>query len=192
MSNLTLNKLTAANATTKLITLESGHSVYSPGSVVQCVHNNITTQSTVAIAGSSVNVGTDIPGYVLYITPKSANSKIFLTCRWVGEFGNNSTVWGTMFGFKRNGTVIGAQASSAAQSGLTSAGLNYYSSDANSTLEIAYMDYMDAPATTSPLTYQVYAVSDTSFTLYNNRTVAAPAVSYELGISTITAWEIAQ
>lgn len=193
MSNLALNQLTALSPTTNLITVAPGDTVYSPGSVVQVVQNYFSTQSAVSIA-ASYTAPTDVPDLKATITPKSVNSKIYVMVRWVGEYGTVGQVWNSMWNLKRGSTLIGRDATWPTDrvTGIQTSLLNYYSADNNSTLEAAYFDYLDSPATTGTITYTACMTTDTAFTLYTNRTVGVGAGGYEYATSSVTLWEIAQ
>jgi hypothetical protein len=193
MSGLTVGQLTAANATTNLISVTSGTSVYSPGSIVQMLNTTLYTPTAVSVADNATS-NTNIPDFSCSITPKSASSRIYIQVRWFGELSPQTQNWNTMFGLKRNTTPIGVNPGTAGgATGISMASLGYYASDADSTPEMMFFDYYDSPATTSTLTYQVCCnTTGASMTLYTNRTVTASTASYEYGSSTITLWEIAQ
>lgn len=191
MSNLTVNKLVALNPTTNLITVESGDTVYSPGSVVQVVQTALLTPTAVSIP-ANVSAFTNIPDFFATITPKKSTSKIMVSVNWFGEFNPQTVTWETMFGIKRNGSPVGYNTQNTGTSafGNSMAALSYYGgNDANSTPEMCTFEYLDTPNTSATLTYQVYANSNIASTLYTNRTVGG---SGEFGVSTITLWEIAQ
>lgn len=191
MSRLVVGQLQAASPTTNLITVASGDTVYSPGSVVQMVNTTIYTPTAVGLNGETNFV--DVPSLTATITPKSASSRIYVTSRWFGETSGGNVNWDVSFGLKRNGTVIGQNPSSGGRNGISMAALSYYLQDGNSTPEMMYLDFYDTPSTTSATTYQVYAVAyTTATTLYTNRTVTASTANYEYGSSSITLWEIAQ
>ena len=190
MSKLTVGQLRAANQTTKLITLASGDTVYSPGSVVQVINTTLVAPSAVGLSGQSNFV--NVPSFAASITPKSASSRIYITARWFGESAPQTANWDTTFGLKRNGSVIGQNPNASGFNGISMAALSYYADDGNSTPEMMYLDYWDTPSSTSLLTYQLYAVAYGTSTLYTNRTVAASSSNFEYGSSTITLWEIAQ
>jgi hypothetical protein len=190
MSNLTVGQLTALNPTTHLITVASGDTVYSRGSVVQMVHTVLYTPTSVVLPNNVVG-NTNIPDFTVSITPKSASSQVYVQVRWFGEISPGTTIWNTMFGLKRNGTPVGVNpnATSGAR-GISMPALSYYSNDANSTPEMMYLDFYDTPNSTSAVVYQVYANNnETTPTIFTNRTVGT---GHEFGSSTITAWEIAQ
>lgn len=193
MSNLTLKTLTSGDPTTHLINVAAGDTVYSPGSIVQVVNTTIYAQTAVSIPNNATTY-TNIPDLSASITPKKANSRIYVTVRWFGEFAAQTATWNTMWGIKRNTVVVGLNptAPTGAANGIAMGALSYYSNDANSTPETMSFDYMDSPNSTSLLTYQVCATSASeASTIYTNRTVAAGA-GYEYGSSSITLWEIAQ
>ena len=197
MSNLRVNSLTNINGT-GTITLPAGNvlrgtdagSIYSPGSIVQVVPYYFTTQSSVAIP-SSYTTFTDIPSFAATITPKYNTSTILITVNWFGEFNPQTANWDTMWGIKRNGVAIGYPPSTGAAQGISMASISYYANDASSTPEMMTFQYVDSPATVSPLTYQVYACSTATPTIYTNRTVSGGGASgLEYGGSMITLMEI--
>jgi hypothetical protein len=98
-----------------------------------------------------------------------------------------------MFGLKRNGTAVGVNPNTGgAATGISMGALSYFADDGNSTPETCNFDFWDTPNTTSALTYQVYANSTATPTIFTNRVVAAAGAAFEYGSSTITLWEIAQ
>lgn len=194
MSNLTVNQLASGNPTTNLITVAAGDKVYSPGSVVQVIQVAITTPTAVSVPANAAAF-TSIPDLAATITPVSAASKIYVQVRWFGELGIQTETWNSMFGVKRNGINIGLNPSGVGLNnpqGLAMASISYYANDANSTPEQCMFDYLDSPASASPITYQAYINALSAYTLYTNRTVTASTGGYEYGTSTITLWEIAQ
>ena len=168
-------------------------SIKAPGTVVQVINSTVSTQSTVSIPALNTTF-TSVPNISVTITPKFSNSKILIQCRWFGELSVGTAVWDTMFGLKRGGTSIGHAGATGAAQGITMAALSYYANDGNSTPETVYLDYYDSPASTSALTYELCCNSTAAFTLYTNRVVSTlvGAGAYEVGVSSITAWEIAQ
>lgn len=170
-----------------------------PGSVVQFVNNTFGTASSVSIP-ASYNTYTNIPGFSVSITPKYANSKMYIMVRWFGEYNTTNVNWQGMWGVKRDTTVIGIPSllggatSTGGSIGTTMSTLSYYAADNDSTPEIAMFDMIDSPGTTSTITYQVYHNNVTALTLYTNRCVnnLSGTNGYELGVSSITVMEIAQ
>lgn len=189
-SVLRLDTLTAPNGS-GTINIPAGNTLYAPGHVLQVVQTAITTPTSLSVP-ANVAAYTNIPDLTATITPKSVNSKVYVYVRWFGEFGVATSVWESMMGVKRNGTPIGYNTGGTGSSmGTAMPVLSYYSSDANSTPEQCFFDYLDSPASISPVTYVVYVNSTTAQTLYTNRTVGTGATSFEWGVSTITLWEIA-
>lgn len=194
MSRLVVGQLQAADPSTNLIGVASGDTVYSPGSVVQVVNTTIYTPTAVSVPANATAY-TSVPDLVCSITPKSASSKVYIIVRWFGEFSVTNTTWDSMFGLRRNGVSIGenpGSASAGSSRGINTPVLSYYSNDANSTPEICVFDYLDSPASTSALSYQVFINAVYASTMYTNRTVGSSSSVYEFGSSSITLWEIAQ
>jgi hypothetical protein len=193
MSNLTVGRLTSVDPVTHLISVTPGDTVYSPGSVVQVVQNYLWTQNSVSVP-SSYTTFTNIPDLVCSITPKSANSRIYVAVRWMGEFGNEAATWNLMWNLRRNGTLVGRNPAwpTDRNTGIQISALSYRDADSSSTPESVYYDYLDSPASTSLLTYQACVETDTAMTLFTNRTVGYTSGGNEAGTSSITLWEIAQ
>jgi hypothetical protein len=194
MSNLTVQNLSAPAGAGNKIQVPSPNVLYAPGHVIQVVNTKIVTPTAVSVP-ASYTTHTDIPSLAASITPKSATSQILVTVNWFGEFNPQTSVWNTVFNLKRNGTVISVPAGAPSTTnpcGITMATASYYASDANSTPEIAAFQYLDSPASTSALIYQVSVVAAEASTLYTNRTVGATTGVYEYGTSMITLMEIAQ
>ncbi len=192
MSNLTVATISGSVASGNKVTIPSGQVLYAPGHVIQFVNTTIYTPTAVAIPNNAV-ANTNIPDFNCTITPKHTSSKIYVMVRWFGELSPQTSNWNTMFGLKRNGTAVGVNPNTAGgATGISMGALSYYASDASSTPEMMYFDFYDTPNTTSPLTYQVYANSTETPTIYTNRTVSAGGAGLEYGSSTMTLWEIAQ
>ena len=140
---------------------------------------------------------TDITDLNVTITPSSTTSRILLFGRWTGEYGTTGASWNTIYGFKRNGTRVGDHNVSGTATtvyGMGFSALTYYADDVNSTGDSMTIFYVDSPATTSAITYQIYVTTETGFTLYTNRTVGwttSSTTGYEVATSTIIAMEIA-
>lgn len=190
MSTLRVDNLNARTGTT--ISVPSGTTMYLPGHVVQVVNTYLTTTSVMTMT-TGYNVYNDISGLSASITPKSVNSKIYITARWFGEFSPQTSTFNTMFNIKRNGNLIGQPAAfGTAPLGIMMAAISYYVNDAASTPEMVFFDYYDSPASTSSLTYQISANGTDATTLYTNRTVTdTGGPGYERGTSSITLFEIA-
>lgn len=191
MSNLTVASLSAPSSSGNQISVPAPNVLYAPGHIIQVLNTTLYTPTAVAIPNNAT-ANTNIPDFACIITPKSTASKVYVQVRWFGEISPQTSNWNTMFGLKRNGTAVGVNPSTAGgATGISMAALGYYASDANSTPEMMFFDFYDSPATTSAVTYQVYANSTETPTIFTNRTVTASSASFEYGSSTITLWEIA-
>jgi hypothetical protein len=192
MSRLVVDQLQGRTSASNTITIPTGHkinavdagAIFAPGSIIQMQNTILTTELSQSM---TVNVQLDIDGLAVDITPKFSNSKIYLTARWFGEYGNNGP-WNSMWNLKRNGTLIGPSAAN--NYGIHAPALTYQYDNYGSTPETMYMDWVDSPGTTSTITYQVCVITtSTTQTFYTNRCVSA---SSEIGSSSITVFEIAQ
>ena len=191
MSNLTVSTIAAPSTSGNQISIPAPNVLYAPGHVLQVINTTLYTPTAVAIPNNAT-ANTNIPDFFATITPKKTTSRILVQVRWFGELNPQTSNWNTMFGLKRNGTAVGVNPSTAGgATGISMAALGYYASDANSTPEMMFFDFYDTPNTISALTYQVYANSTETPTIYTNRTVASGGVNFEFGSSTITLWEIA-
>jgi len=191
MSNLTVSTIAAPSTSGNHISIPAPNVLYAPGHVLQVINTTLYTPTAVAIPNNAT-ANTNIPDFFATITPKKTTSRILVQVRWFGELNPQTSNWNTMFGLKRNGTAVGVNPSTAGgATGISMAALGYYASDANSTPEMMFFDFYDTPNTISALTYQVYANSTETPTIYTNRTVASGGVNFEFGSSTITLWEIA-
>lgn len=193
MSELTVGQLKGLTINNNTITVPSGHTLYSPGHIIQVVTlDNITRTSQ----GFSNNVAFDISNMSLSITPKSITSKILIQARWFGEMTAADRVYNSVFFITRNGTRINYQTGTNTNAtGLTAAAQSYEGTDANSTPETAIMFTTDSPGSISTLTYKLGMISNgAGGTLYTNQVVGwtNQADSYELGTSSMVLMEIAQ
>jgi hypothetical protein len=146
------------------------------GTVLQVVSTTITNQPS-----TTTNSLTDISGFNVSITPKSASSKILITCNMMMSGSGTDDTWHQLV---RNSTNIAV-----GSNGTT-----------NSTLYIRIPDgllpvvpsitFLDSPATTSAITYKMQWRTRVGTLYLNTRAYDMPTVS-STGISTITAMEIA-
>ena len=175
---LSVNRITFDN-----ISLGSNH-------LPQSVQTYFTTPTSQAF---SAFIPDDVSGLSASIVPKSVNSKIFITVRWMGEFSNDNYVYNSMWGLRRNSAVVGAPVNTGGRiSGMQTATQSYVAADNSSTAETMNFTYMDLPNTTSVCTYTVTFLSYVTITLYTNRQVnASDTVGYERGTSCITLLEVA-
>ena len=158
------------------------------GLVLQVVQNHLITGSSQSMsAATEVNI-TDLNAV---ITPASTGSKILVKVRWTGE--TSTSVEEGIFGIKRGTTAIGNGAAGGGSQprGIAATAISYFASDYGSTMESAIYEYIDAPSSTSELTYHATYENKTSGTLYNQRTVTdSDATNMERLTSTITLMEL--
>jgi hypothetical protein len=160
-------------------------------SILQVVDTYFATATSQSMPGGTTY--NDITGISVSITPRLATSRIMIFARWFGEHGATGQSWNHMFSVKRNGTPIGQPAQPGSlRIGIAPSALTYYADDADSTPDSMNLFFVDSPATTSALTYQLCMMNDTTYTLFTNRCVnPATAGGYERGTSSIVAMEIA-
>lgn len=190
MSTLKVDNIDARTGTT--ITVPSATTMYLPGHIIQVVNTYLKDPFSQSLP-ASYNTYTDVTGLSASITPKSVNSKIYMTVRWFGEFSSQGSTQNVCWNIKRNGTLIGQPPQPGSLPiGIHMAAIAYTGDNADSTPETCFYDYYDSPATVSSLTYQVTVNSSDSITMYTNRCVnATTSSSYERGTSSITLFEIA-
>ena len=162
------------------------------GSVLQLQHTQLSTPVSQALTTSAL---TEITGFFVNITPKSVNSKILLQVSWMGEITNDAQ-WGSMFSLKRDTTYLGHPVSGNRTVGIMPPSITYpVSGDNNSTPNGCMFQYIDTPSTLSQVSYKVCITTcSPSVTLWTNAVFGYAANNtpgFELGMSTITAMEIA-
>jgi hypothetical protein len=173
------------------ISIEDGHTLYTPGHVVQVINTLFKTPiSTAVTSGTTLH---NISGLSATITPTNINSKIYIRAQWTGEFANWSLATNGMWNLKRNSTAIGQPPIYTTSIGFMASNISYPStSDSDSTNEWIYFDYYDSPNTVAAVTYQVCFMAGENGTVYTNRSVnAATSGGYERGTSSITLFEVA-
>jgi hypothetical protein len=190
MSTLKVDNLDARTGT--IITVPSATTMYLPGHIIQVVNTYLKNPFSQGIT-AGYNTYNDISGFSASITPKSVNSKIYMTVRWFGEISAQSSLQNMCWNIKRNGTLIGQPPQPGSLPlGIHMASITFNGDNADSTPEVCFFDYYDSPASTSSLTYQVTVNCSDSITMYTNRCVnATTSSSYERGTSSITLFEIA-
>jgi hypothetical protein len=128
------NGLTFNNATTQ----------NSGGKVIQVAQTFFP--STFSTTSSSF---TDVTGLSLAITPQFNTSKLLV---FVNLYGSNSVNTGaTLFSLNRNGSSVGGGTASGSRPSAIGMGSIPY----NSQVYCTSISYLDSPATTSAVTYQV-------------------------------------
>lgn len=183
------------NSITSITALPSG---ITTGSVLQVQSTLVDTTSTVSLSGYTGGTHTynDITGVSVNITPSSNSSKILLLARLTFEFSSNSH-FNALFTIRRGGNYVGIPASSEFGSNRPAGTIPPYTTledpiDSYSSLDAVNWFSLDAPNTTSAITYQVCHIGGAATTMYLNRTVGnVDNTSYEIGTSEIVAIEIA-
>jgi hypothetical protein len=165
----------------------SGNGIKIPGHVVQV---QSTTKTDTFSTTSATFV--DVTGLSVNITPKYSDSKILVTLNTMSSI-SSATAYIRVTG--GNATDFVGDTDGVKVSALTGIGRTVSGFDAGESAFALSNSFLDAPATTSQITYQVQArVSDTSsrtFTL--NRCADESNHTYRgRYISTITVTEIAQ
>lgn len=174
MSTLKVSSLQHPSSASANITLNSDGTIALPaGGVLQVVSTTKTDTFSYASSGFQ-----DVTGLSVTITPSSASSKVLIMYQIaVGA----STSGDVDVRVTRGGTVVGDQSLdanpyTASQPGGVSGGLT-----------IGAFNYLDSPATTSALTYQVQTNRRFAGTQYVNRNGS----NNRFSVSSITAMEIA-
>jgi hypothetical protein len=161
-----------------------GSRVMAAGHVVQCVS---TTKTDVFTTTSASFV--DIAGLSLAITPTLASSKVLVQVNVsLGGLDN----YYAEFNLTRNGTTIGAYTGGGGTAGFM--GQNSVNDYARFYLDTPSNSFLDSPASTSSLTYQlqIASINQSSASLYINRTADQGNAVRCTGVSTLTLMEIAQ
>ena len=152
----------------------------SGGTILQVVQPAAITSNTVTTTSTSF---VDITGITLSITPTLVTSKVLVS--FVLQIGVN-TGWHANFRLMRDSTPIAIGDSYGSRKQSTGdVGYNI------SMLNVGTSQFLDAPATTSAITYKVQWATETSGTIYLNRGHGyTDNANFGTGISTITAMEI--
>ena len=159
------------------------------GKILQVQSTTLDTRFSQSIPNAT---NTAITNFQVSITPSSTSSKILLTASWMGEYGNSDAVYSTMWFFYRDSTKLGHTQTGSRSCGIQTGALSYWTTNADSTPESMYMQYIDSPSTTSAITYKVGLYGDRAHTLWTNGTVTdTNNASFERGLSSIIAMEIA-
>jgi len=194
---INVNKIAARTGTT--ISMESGHKIMMPGSIVQTQFTRYATATTQSITASTDTV---LSGFSVNITPTASNSLIKLESSWFGEI-ITTQEWNHFFFYYRDSTKIPAVSDMTSFGddpgvrpyGIAKAGTSYYAgADDSTTPNYCTWSYFDLPNTTSQITYKVGFRCQNTNTLYTNRTITDTnqTTGVERGMCFISATEIAQ
>ena len=159
------------------------------GKILQVQYTINTTYSSQAFATNSTEA---IDNMSVNITPSSTSSKIFLQANWFGEFSNQVGSYNGMWGFLRDSTrVFPFNSGESRTYGISASNISYWGNQNVNTPEGAFIHYVDAPASTSQITYKL-CWTGSAYTMYHNRPVTDNnTAGYERGTSMIIAMEIA-
>lgn len=153
--------------------------------VLQVVSTTVTAVVTTTVSNNSIFYS--IAGLSATITPKSASSKILALVNLVGS-GTSGYSYVCAFQLQRNGTPVGI---GDAASGFRQAavGNQRASLDGNSAFSIGW-NYLDSPATTSAVTYQIAVTTEGGNFILNTTANNSTGVYSSRSISGITLLEI--
>lgn len=175
MSELNLGQIKGLPVNNNVVTVPSGHTLYAPGHVIQTVSTTKTDSFTTTSA-----TFVDVTGLSVTITPKFTTSKILITAEGGVCQGNNAN--GTRVNLVRDSVaILQGTGGTYNQSSIIYSGNQY-------TITPVTMSTLDAPATTSAITYKVQLATDGGGTSYWGRRSPDLVFSYP---SSITVQEIA-
>ena len=181
--------LPAANLTGSLPAIDgSALTGVSGGKILQVVSNHVDTIASYLIDSATPDTTQQIAALDTSITPTASDSKILVTFSFCGE-GHFNNVWRLY----RGSTEIGRTTQSTSQwAGFKPAN---YDGDISTTPTNYHFVYVDSPATTSAITYNIRAAESTNRNFYFrlNRSyngTNAGALQYEIGTSQVILMEI--
>ncbi len=153
MSTLTVQNLRGISPT-NLITVASGHKIYSPGSIVQ------VKSATSGFTNQTINSATPVAltGMSVTITPVYATSVILIQAALSASW----TYVSSVHIYKNGSDLISNHGGNNQSSGGTALWTKYFPYTTDSTSDIVFtmpVLYQDSPATTSSTTYAIYANS---------------------------------
>jgi hypothetical protein len=155
---------------------------FGAGAVLQVVQGQRTDGFSMSISNATF---TEIPSFSAIITPSSTSSKIHVFAL-IGASYNNDHF---SIRLKRSGTVFGTGTGSGDSNYSSGMGSVSVGGNTNGTRPIPFQ-WLDAPATTSAVTYTVDIRADLGGTMYINRTVSGSGNGAQTP-STIILMEIA-
>jgi hypothetical protein len=157
------------------------------GSVLQVVTVNDTTQYTYSNGSANQTTYQNISGMVASITPASSSNKILLIANITASQAGNS--YNAFFRATRNGTVIGVGNSS----GYNGTGSTAMRTSDGGEIGTALIMYLDSPATTSSVSYQIQICNSGGSSAYSfvNRPANSNTGWEQTGASSIILMEIA-
>jgi hypothetical protein len=166
MSSLSVRTLSGLPEYNNAIVVQSGHKLIIPGTptnILQAVKTDAEAISVTSGTGTPTTSNTfPITGLSLTITPASANSRFLLIAdlSYVAGF---TAAWV----FFRGTSPVGI--GDAANNRRRVTGATGYRVDDNQISGRGTMHFIDSPAATTPITYSIRAMGDTSALFYVNR-----------------------
>lgn len=156
------------------------------GSILQVVSTTITSTFTTTSVMTTSGGGAAVTGLSAAITPSSTSNKILVLVALNAAGQANGTQ--TFAYIARGTTPIGTGVAEGSRPGI---GGRFYYNDSN-VAGMIWMQFLDSPATTNSLTYNVYVGTETGgATTYVNRTQSdGNQINGARGSSTITVMEI--
>ena len=195
MSELKVNKISPETGTAITLgdsgdtfTVPSGCNIvnsgtatgFGGGKILQVVEGTIKTDTET----STVTSFTTIPGMSVAITPSATSSKIIVSCTWTScqQVGTNNPY----FRLVRDSTAIfsGAAAGSRTQMSVQN---NSYNANVSPSSSITMVD---APSSTSALTYALQWIQAGGTMYFNRSNVDTDSAGYGRAASQITVMEI--
>ena len=181
MSELRTNRIVPRDGLTSTTT--------SAGGIIQVKHTIFS--STYSRATSSYNFGAIVTSDS--ITPTRSDSKILIQCVMYMSSSNSSG----RFGYRVMRVPVGGSASHISPTqygdgdGNRQQVATYFRQNSTSDMQPLVFNGIDAPSTTSAVTYSIYSSGEQSDTIYVNRTNSnTDSASHYRPISTITLMEV--
>ena len=188
MSKVSLGSIEGLAVNGNTITVPTGHTIKQTGAVLQVVQANLTSATSIGFSGQTGTPTTSNTVSIMTcsITPKYSTSKILVMGN-IRYSTNNSTPALVIF---RDTTPVGiGDASSVRRRSTTGTG---YHPDTNQIGGHGSLSYLDSPATTSVVTYDVRMWSDGGTTYVNRAANDADSTTGVRSISNLILMEIAQ
>ena len=181
MSELRTNRIVPRDGLTSTTT--------SAGGIIQVKHTIFS--STYSRATSSYNFGAIVTSDS--ITPTRSDSKILIQCVMYMSSSNSSG----RFGYRVMRVPVGGSASHISPTqygdgdGNRQQVATYFRQNSTSDMQPLVFNGIDAPSTTSAVTYSIYSSGESSDVIYVNRTATnTDSASHYRPISTITLMEV--
>jgi len=152
MSTLQVRNIQGDAASSNTITVVSGHTLYAPGHVLQVVQSEQTIARFTTTSTSFQD-----SGFFINITPSSSTSKVLVHAN-VTTFASGTYSQLTIY---RDSTDL----SDWTNEGFVIGGNTYWTENS--------LKYLDSPATTSQITYKIYAKCNAAGTMYVGRNASS-------------------